>query len=682
MSPAATIRFRTIVSLAALLLVAGCGDDDDGTPAPPCEDRDGDGYAAVACGGDDCDDANILIHLDAGERCDGLDNDCDLVIDDGNFGGIGPDRVADVPGATEVTWGAAGTGSFRASNRTTAFRFRSDGTLASASVAARTNPEASYGNVASSAAPVNGCLSRALEYVAPDPSRAGGGVCTTDADCIARECTLRTDEDGGVVPGTGRCATELDGGLTSVCFSNAECSEVCASGRCVPYARPDVRPFATCDLRDFAVAPVGTLGGFAVGVTTQGCVAGTLRAGWFDENDGTVSMYGPEARSNLWLGVDVGDFPGVPGGAGERIACSGASRGTPGASRPALAALRTDEAPQALVAYLGAPFGTPGAMTTRPRCAAPASSVPVEVLGLVKETGGPGSMLTDWVMGSNGGRPERLGDTAGLGAPAVTNLAELGWLVAYPEATASGGTPIALHFLPPMTPPAPYTVIGPDGRTAPAHVRRPTLPLAPAEAFVTIPADGRADFVALALGADRDGLRDVGVAWMEDCSEIEVSGAFTPSESVWFALVRVDPARPNLATASIPVRLSTDGVAGGQPTIAYAGASNALVAPGWARAGGTPVADDRRGGFVVAWAGAGDDEPNDALYAVRVAEADGLPVDDAPRVLPVVEPGVEVPAIGTVSAYASDDPAGGVSFGAIDARDSLVGGRLVCPLAF
>jgi hypothetical protein len=670
-----------MISLAALLLVAGCG-DDDGAPAPPCEDRDGDGHAAAACGGDDCDDTRARVNPDIDERCDGLDNDCDLVIDDGNFGGVGPDRVADVPGATDLHWGAAGTGSFRASNRTTAFRFRSDGTLVSASVAARTNPEASYGNVASSAAPVDGCLSRALEYVAPDPSRAGGGACTTDADCIARECTLRTDEDGGVVPGSGRCATELDGGLTTLCFSNAECSEVCASGRCVPYARPDVQPFANCDLRDFAVAPVGTLGGFAVGVTTQGCTAGTLRAGWFDENDGTVSIYGPEARSNLWLGVDVGDFPGVPGGAGERIACSGASRGTPGASRPALAALRTDEDPQALVAYLGAPFGTPGAMMTRTRCAAPASSVPVEVLGLVKENDGPGSTLTDWVTGSNDGRPERLGDTAGLGAPAVTNLAELGWLVAYPEATASGGSPIALHFLPPMVPPTAYSRIGPDSRPVAAHVSRATAPLAPAEAFVTVPAGEGADHVALAVGAERGGVRDVGVTWMEGCSESAVEGELTPTETVWFALVRVDPTVPTGATASIPVQLSTVGAPGGQPTIAYAGAGNAFVTPGWTRAGGPPIADDRRGGFVVAWAGAGDDEPNAALYAARVSEADGLPVDAAPRVIPVVEPGVEVPAIGTVSAYAPDELTGGVLFGAVDADERLVGGRLVCPTTF
>ncbi len=44
-------------------------------------DGDGDGYGAALQGGDDCDDANAAVHPGAAERCDGVDEDCDAVVD-------------------------------------------------------------------------------------------------------------------------------------------------------------------------------------------------------------------------------------------------------------------------------------------------------------------------------------------------------------------------------------------------------------------------------------------------------------------------------------------------------------------------------------------------------------------------------------------------------------------------
>jgi hypothetical protein len=46
-------------------------------------DADADGVQGPACGGPDCNDADPAINPAAAEICDGIDNNCDTVVDEG-----------------------------------------------------------------------------------------------------------------------------------------------------------------------------------------------------------------------------------------------------------------------------------------------------------------------------------------------------------------------------------------------------------------------------------------------------------------------------------------------------------------------------------------------------------------------------------------------------------------------
>ena len=158
--------------------------------------------------------------------------------------------------------------------------------------------------------------------------------------------------------------------------------------------------------------------------------------------------------------------------------------------------------------YLGDPGG-------RDRCG-DAVAVPIEGIGRLRET--TSGVIDTWLTGSNDGHPETFGDTNGGGAPAVAALAERGWVVGYPVATPAGGTPVALHFVGRVALPEPYAARTLDGEPWPAHQRRATAALSPGAPFYEIPAAGRADYVQIAVGAQR-GRHDVVVTRVDVFSE-------------------------------------------------------------------------------------------------------------------------------------------------------------------
>lgn len=62
--------------------------DNDCRPVSNCIDADGDGYGAGCQAGPDCRDDDNMIYPGAAERCDGVDNNCNNLIDEG-FPGVG-----------------------------------------------------------------------------------------------------------------------------------------------------------------------------------------------------------------------------------------------------------------------------------------------------------------------------------------------------------------------------------------------------------------------------------------------------------------------------------------------------------------------------------------------------------------------------------------------------------------
>ena len=87
--------------------ISECGNNGGGEPPPPQgEDADGDGWTKEA---GDCDDQAASVYPGAPEACDGLDNDCNGLVDDAPCPGPGEDDQG-LCAATGGNWNACGSG--------------------------------------------------------------------------------------------------------------------------------------------------------------------------------------------------------------------------------------------------------------------------------------------------------------------------------------------------------------------------------------------------------------------------------------------------------------------------------------------------------------------------------------------------------------------------------------------
>ncbi|MEM9188332.1 MAG: putative metal-binding motif-containing protein [Myxococcota bacterium] len=558
-------------------------------------DDDDDGFASMACGGNDCNDNSNLAFPGGSESCDGVDNDCNGVVDDQVSDG--PEVSALVTGASNPTFVSYGPRSdglepsvaFR-SGASSFFNvpFRDEGTDPQALGFARANDVSPAGF--SMPAIASGCPTPTVDSPPPPSAMVMGArpdSCQTHADCYEAE--------GNFCNGFETCepdspASDPVTGCRAAMFDPCTAGDICdeASQACIRVNG------GACQIGDAATTELQSGEWLAAVINVSGCGDGQLRVGYLTEGeaamDGSapgrdVLLRGDERRSTIYLGVDP---------TATANPCTGGSRpmGSPvGAVGPAIAALAADPTmnrrrPQGLVAWIAD-------TTARSAGPSPAPAATVEILGVWQELGSAGGVDVGWINGTGNGLPERLPSaTVGSAAPALTAISGTGYFLAY----GKDGGGIAARYIPAFPDPAEVSTMEPFRSDVMASSPTRTTP-AIADLGMEVSLDGggsataNVDFLTAAAAPPSGARVRVGLSWLE-------------GTDVYFSTAMLNTSSGAISEFA-PMQISTGSAS--EPQISYTAIGITIDGGGW----------------VVTWIGDGE------VRAVRI-DSEGTIVDSAP----------------------------------------------------
>jgi hypothetical protein len=241
-----------------------------------------------------------------------------------------------------------------------------------------------------------------------------------------------------------------------------------------------------CDFSQIAVAADARNLVYAA-INQKGCTRGQLRIGMSSRDDSPFSIWlGKPAETddetNIAFGVDM-----------DERNCTGASVGQSGASHPAVAAIDTGSGKAgALVSWLFAPVESESEASEE-NCSR-SESIDVGALGVFVPTGADG-----WLNGANEGKPLILGQTQSRSAPAVLAIRTTeapAYLVGF-ATTVEGERGIGV------------TAVQSVGK----HL---------GSAALLRLSDPEPQRVVFALGPERSGTVEIGIAWTSGCASDRV----------------------------------------------------------------------------------------------------------------------------------------------------------------